>query len=195
MRPAAKRDDFVKLLYARYFTVSKDHMAIAIGIDRQGAPDGTTYKEIKERLNNMWWILRSKTCGKSSLLSKLSQHIVELHDFKATVFNLARQKRLWETVPPDESVARTTERVSQLALYRNTIEEHLGRLAASRLAAVQMAEAELDALENPNRPTKAKFSEINKARQILEHHRDQNRSWEPSLASSYSRRETVPPEK
>jgi hypothetical protein len=102
-RTSLKQDVFVKLFFATYFDVTPEHIAVAIGIkmhayyyhsfvnqaigtDIVDAAAQSEFKVKKARLSKLWWALRRQTFGKTSYLST---HIVELHDFQATVFNLA----------------------------------------------------------------------------------------------------------
>jgi len=138
--------------------------------------------------------------GNGTFISEFAEHAVKVHDFEATVVNLARLEKLSEIVPPAGETA--DERQARLDLrdaYRTSMQERLTRLTESRAAAVRKADAELTRLEllsnDKRRSNRPSTSELEKARRILKHHRDLNVIWSPNIAASLSQREVAPPAK
>jgi hypothetical protein len=97
LRGERTQSTYVKLFYARYFHVSGDQLATALGDSlrsREQADEHATYKKAAERLDNVWKTMRVRTFGKESYLNALVRHTVELHDFMVITSNLARLERI-----------------------------------------------------------------------------------------------------
>jgi hypothetical protein len=207
-----KQDVFVKLFFARYFDVTPEHMAVAIGMkmheyyyhsfvnqaigtDAVDAAVQSDFKVKKARLSKLWWALRRQTFGKTSYLSTLVQHIVELHDFQATVFNLARDEKILRFDSPDETEEQKTARLMDQEVYKQAKAKHIARLKTSMSAAVQKAQQQLDELQT-NRGRSASENAVKHAQAALRHYQqEESREWTPDILETYPSKQDVPSER
>jgi hypothetical protein len=156
-------------------------MAIAIGQDVHAAPDEAAYEEMKGRLNNMWWRMRSKTFGPTAYLTVLVQHTVEILNFKVVVWDLAREARMRQYGPEKETAAEKEERLRIRKLYNDAVDEHLERLSSSRATVIAEAQKALDALQDEDRRKPASARELKAAKAALAHAKDDNEDCEPEI--------------
>jgi hypothetical protein len=191
-RPDRKQEVFVNLFFARYFYITGEQMAVAIGTDALSAPDDKAYRDTETRLSNMWWSMREKMFGKGSYLDELAQHMVELSNFEVITFNLARQEQILDVHPAAETVVQGILRLDRREEYREAKEEHIARLSASRAEAVVKAQAALNLLEHHDREKAATAFELKRARMNFKHHQDQNKAWRPSMAGHPTNRDILP---
>jgi hypothetical protein len=196
-----KQDDFIKLFLARYFHVNPEQAALCLGLDRHAAPNSQAYKSSKDRVLDRFYTMRNRIFGNGSYLAKLTHHVVALHDFEATVFNISRLERIADLAVPGESA---DARATRLAL-RNHLgaakTEHLDRLTAVRAAAAQAAEDELGRLEGlvdargRSGQTKVSATELQRAIRTADFHHKQNVPWAPISMDAFDRLEALPPPK
>jgi hypothetical protein len=180
-RTSEQQERYIKLFYARAFNITGDQMAIAIGQDVHAAPDEAAYEEMKGRLNNMWWRMRSKTFGPTAYLTVLVQHTVELLNFKVIVWDLAREARMRQYGPEKETAVEKEERLRTRKLYNDAVDEHLERLSSSRATVIAEAQKALDALQDKDRRKPASARELKAAKAALAHAKDDNEDCEPEI--------------
>jgi hypothetical protein len=189
-RASAQQEKYVKLFFASAFDVTSEQMAVAIGQDFISAPDAAAYAAVRGRLNNIWRTMRTKTFGSKAYLTDLVQHIVELRTFQAIVFNMAREARLLQFGPEQETDTEKDERLRVQKEYNDAVDEHLERLSESRATAVERAKADLDLLQDRTKPARPR--ELKAARAALAHTEDEDGNWKPALEEKYSSREEIP---
>jgi hypothetical protein len=193
LRSQEKTETYVKLFYARYFTITGDQLSTSIGVDLSAANDKKLHKDLKERLvQNFVRQPRVKAFGPRSYLSGLVQHIVEQRDFEVLLFNIALRQRKLGIAPTGESTRARTDREASVKLHQDLKAHKLEGLAASRQNVVDLAEKELERVQNLKIKMEGRQSKIKTARLVLEHAKAQNKAWEPSIDVSFTSREQLP---
>jgi hypothetical protein len=195
LRSTFKQEIYVKLFWARYLGVSDSQMATAMGLSFHSADDPEEYNAASERLGKIVDSMRSKTFGPGGYLAKLVQHTVELHDYQAVVFNLARNEMVFGTACTCETDSERQTREVKQAAYRDAKNDMLAKLAAARSEEVVKAKDALRSLQATSRKVRAKEADIKTARLTLQHHEAQDTPWHPTLEASYPTLLHMPPPK
>jgi hypothetical protein len=197
-----KQDDFLKLFLARYFHVNPEQAALCLGLDRHAAPNSQAYKSSKDRVLDRFHTMRNRIFGNGSYLAKLTHHVVALHDFQATVFNIARLERIADFAVPGESADARATRLALRDRLGAVKTEHLDRLTAARAASTQAAEDELERLEGlvdakgrSGQTKKVSATELQRAIRTSNFHHKHNMPWAPTSMDSFGRLEALPPPK
>ncbi len=182
-------------------------MVVCIGIDRFGSvgrDSGGDFRSFKDRVSRSAMSMRTKTFGVGSFLSKLSKHIISVHDFKAHVFNLARLEHLAGMDPGNETAQQRVTRLEKKTEYQELKDYLLHKYHDSLAAAERQAEDELSKAEADQEKKRASQSEkyrrssdtfaVRKAKANLKFRQELNQPWAPdSLASYYSPNQMPPP--
>jgi hypothetical protein len=195
LRSTFKQETYIKLFWARYLGVSDSQMATAMGLSFHSADDPEEYNVASERLEKIVDSMRSKTFGPGGYLTKLVQHTVELHDYQAVVFNLARNEMVFGTACTGETDSERQSREVKQAAYRDAKNDMLAKLAAARSEEVVKAKDALQSLQAASRKVRAKEADIKTARLTLQHHEAQDTPWHPTLEASYPTLLHMPPPK
>jgi hypothetical protein len=195
LRSTFKQEIYIKLFWARYLGVSDSQMATAMGLSFHSADDPEEYNTANERLEKIVESMCSKTFGSGGYLTKLVQHTVELHDYQAEVFNLARNEMVFGTACTGETDSERQTREVKQAAYRDAKNDMLAKLAAARSEEVVKAKDALQSLQAASRKVRAKEADIKTARLTLQHHEAQDTPWHPTLEASYPTLQHMPPPK
>jgi hypothetical protein len=184
-----KQEVYAKLFWARYLGVSDSQMVTAMGLSFHSTDDLETYNAATERLTEIVDTMRSQAFGPTGYLAKLVQHTVEMRDYEAVLFDLARNEMVFGFICTGETDSERHVREAKQAAYRDTKNEMLARLGASQDKEITKAKEVLEALQ---RKVRAKAADINTARKVLQHHEAQEIVWSPGLNASYESLQHMP---
>ncbi len=200
--PREKQNTYAQLYFARFFHISIYHMVVCVGIDRfcsTGRDSGGDFRSFRDRISRCVTSMQTKTFGVGSFVSKLAEHIISVHDFKAHVFNLAGLEHLAGMDPGKETAEQQATRLEKKKKCQELREYILHKYHDSLAAAERQAEDELSKAEADQEKKRASQSEsadtfaVKRAKANLKFRQELNQPWAPDDLASYQSPKEMPP--
>lgn len=193
-----ERRQYLKILWARYFSLLPKDMEVILGIEAATEDEGLRPTDkITRDITNAWRRFRSEAFGPSSYLDKISEHTVLVHDFKATAWNMAREIRIKEQPVDGETPIELNRRNHEIAQLRTAFDEHLHRWRKAlrdRLTEAQTS-LQLATSWNTHSGTRMTAKAQDDGKRIRDHRQsehDEFNPWDPFLDSAFENGQ-IPP--